>query len=223
MATGWPLTRWLGKLRRDPLKNLSVEADLSMSALARSSIPEATQIQRANADIAIRDLADKASIGVGKPWAKAIREASVSKSGDITDALDQAIVGTDLGVARAAWWWRAVNLLQWVFLMMLLAGLGWLLVLAGLDFAQAGSPEPPTVQGFALPTLMIVSGVVFGIGLAILSRFAARLSGRSKAKRAGNQLRAVIADVAQKQVVEPIEAELAAYAQAREGLLTATK
>ena len=223
MATGWPLTRWLGRLRRDPLKNLSVEADLSMSALARSSIPEATQIQRANADIAIRDLAEKASVGVGKPWAKAIREASVSKSADITDALDQAIVGTDLGVAKGALWWRAVNLLQWLFLVMLLAGLGWLLVLAGLDFAQLETPEPPKVQGFALPTLMIVSGVGFGIGLAILSRFAARISGRRKAKRAGNQLRAVIADVAQKQVVEPVEAELAAYAQAREGLLTATK
>jgi len=223
MATGWPLTRWLGKLRRDPLKNLSIEADLSMSALVRSSIPEATQIQRASAEIAIRDLAEKASVGVGKPWAKAIRAASVSKSADITDALDQAIVGTDLGVAKGAWWWRAVNLLQWVFFAMLLAGLGWLLVLAGLGFAQVGTPEPPKVQGFPLPTLMMVAGVAFGIGLAILSRFAARLSGRSKAKRAGRLLRAVIGDVAEKQVAEPIEAELAAYAQAREGLLAATK
>lgn len=223
IATGWPLTRWLGKLRRDPLRNLSVEADLSMSALARSSIPEATHIQKANAEIAIRDLAEKASVGVGKPWAKAIRAASSSKSADITDALDQAVVGTDLGVAEASLWWRAVNLLQWVLFAMLLAGLGWLLVLAGLDFAQVGAPESPTVQGIALPTLMIVAGIAFGIGLAILSRLAARLSGRNKANRADRLLRAAIGEVAEKQVVAPIEAELAAYAQAREGLLVATK
>ncbi len=223
IATGWPLTRWLGRLRRDPLKSLSVEADLSMSALARSSIPTATSVQKASAEIAIRDLAEKASVGVGKPWSDSIRAASTSRSNDIADSLDQAIVGTDLGVAKAAWWWRAINVLQWVFFAMLLVGLGWLLVLAGLSFAQIDPPAPPKSQGIALPTLFIVAGIVFGIGMALLSRLAARLSGRSKARRADRLLRSAIGQVAQEQVVDPIEAELTAYNKTRAGLLAALK
>ncbi len=223
IATGWPLTRWLGRLRRDPLKNLSVEADLSMSALARSSIPTATSVQKASAEIAIRDLAEKASVGVGKPWSDAIRAASTSRSADIADSLDQAIVGTDLGVAKPAWWWRVINVLQWIFFAMLLTGLGWLLVLAALSFAQIDPPAPPKSQGIALPTLLVIAGIVFGIGMALLSRFAARLTGRSKARRADRLLRSAIGEVAQKQVVDPIEAELTAYNKTRTGLLAALK
>lgn len=223
LATGWPLTRWLGRLRRDPLKNLAVEADMSISALARSSIPEATPVQRASTEIAIRDLSEKASVGVGKPWSDAIRAASTDQSSDIADALDQAIVSTDLGVARPAWWWGTINVLQWVFFAMLVVGVGWLLVLAGLSFAQVDPPTPPKAAGVALPTLLLIAGVVFGIGLALASRVGARMTGRSKARRADRLLRAAIGDVAERQVVQPIEAELTAYNRARDGLLAALK
>lgn len=223
LATGWPLTRWIGKIRRDPLRNLSVETNLSMSALARSSIPEATHIQKASAEVAIRELADKASVGVGDPWARSIREASTSRSVDIVDALDQAIVSTDLGIAQPAAWWSIVKMLQWLFFAMLLVGIGWLLVLAGMGFAQIEPPEPPDVVGLPLPSLLAVAGIVFGIALAVLSQMAARFSGRRKAGRAGRLLREAIGDVAQSHVVAPIETELAAYGRVAEGLQIATK
>lgn len=221
IATGWPVTRWLGRFRRDPLKNLAVGADISMSGLARSSIPSPTNVQRASAEVAIRDLAEKASVGLGKPWASAIREASTSRSADITDALDQAVMSTDLGVTRPALWWRLINAVQWLFFLTALVGLGWLLALFVADVSQLDVAKPPTVSGFPVPTLLAVAGVVFGIALAVLSRLAGRLSGRLKAKRADRLLRKAIGDVAQSQVVAPIEAELAAYARHREGLLKA--
>ena len=221
IATGWPVTRWLGRLRRDPLRDLSVGAATSNSALARSSIPAPTHVQRASAEVAIRDLAEKASVGLGKPWAAAVRNASTSRSDDITDALDQAVMATDLGVARPSLWWRIVNILQWLFFAMALIGLGWLLVLFVASIAGAGLGDPPEFGGFPAPTLLVVAGVAFGVALAVLSRFAARLSGRAKARRADRLLRHAIGEVAQTQVVEPIEAELTAYARHREGLLKA--
>ena len=223
IATGWPVTRWLGRLRRDPLKDLNVGADISMSALAKSSIPSPTHVQRASAEVAVRDLAEKASVGVGKPWVAAIREASTSKSGDITDALDQAVVSTDLGVAKPAFWWQIVNALQWLLFGVALVGLGWLLALAIGSFGAFDLAKPGKTAGIPLPTLLLIAGVVFGIALAVLSRFAARLSGRNKARRADRLLRQAIGDVAQAKVVEPIEAELAAYERHREGLLKAIK
>ncbi|MEO6473065.1 MAG: GTPase [Aeromicrobium sp.] len=223
IATGWPLTRWLGRLRRDPLRDLNVGADLSTAALARSSIPSPTHIQRASAEVAIRDLAEKASVGLGKPWANAIRTASTSKSADIADALDQAVMSTDLGVARPAIWWRVVNILQWLFFFAMLGGLGWLLALLVADVTQFNLSTPKKYGGISAPTLLAISGVAFGISLAVLSRVAGRLSGRNKAKRADRLLRRAIGDVAQKQVVDPIEAELDAYARHRDGLLKAIK
>lgn len=221
IATGWPVTRWAGRLRRDPLKDLAVGADISSSALARSSIPSPTHVQRARAEVAIRDLAEKASVGLGKPWATAIRAASTSKSSDITDALDQAVMSTDLGVTRPSLWWRIVNFLQWLLFAVAIVGLGWLLVLLVADMAKFSPSDPPKVAGFPVPTLLLIAGVALGVVLAILSRFAARFSGRFKANRADRLLRKAIGDVAQSQVVEPIEAELAAYARHREGLLKA--
>ena len=221
IATGWPVTRWLGRLRRDPLKDLDVGADMSNAALARSSIPSPTHVQRASAEVAIRDLAEKASVGLGKPWESAIRTASTAKSADIADALDQAVMSTDLGVTRPSMWWRIVNILQWLLFAVAVAGLGWLLVLFVASVANFSVSDAPEVAGYAVPALLAVAGLAIGIVLAVLSRFAGRLSGRIKAKRADRLLRTVIGDVARSQVVEPIEAELAAYARFREGLLKA--
>lgn len=221
IATGWPVTRWLGRLRRDPLKDLDVGADTSNAALARSSIPSPTHVQRANAEVAIRDLAEKASVGLGKPWESAIRAASTSTSADITDALDQAVMSTDLGVSRPSLWWRIVDILQWLLFAAACVGLGWLLVLLVSNVTSFNVSDPPEVAGYPAPALLAVAGLALGIVMAILSRFAGRLSGRFKAKRADRLLRTAIGDVARSQVVEPIEAELAAYARFREGLLKA--
>ncbi|MBC7592978.1 MAG: 50S ribosome-binding GTPase [Kineosporiaceae bacterium] len=221
IATGWPVARWLGRLRRDPLKDLDVGADMSNAALARSSIPSPTHVQRASAEVAIRDLAEKASVGLGKPWESAIRTASTAKSADIADALDQAVMSTDLGVTRPSMWWRIVNILQWLLFAVAVAGLGWLLVLFVAEVANFSVSDAPEVAGYPAPALLAVAGLAIGIVLAVLSRFAGRLSGRIKAKRADRLLRTVIGDVARSQVVEPIEAELAAYARFREGLLKA--
>jgi len=37
LRTSWPITRWLGKLRRNPLKQLELDAEMSATALAKAS------------------------------------------------------------------------------------------------------------------------------------------------------------------------------------------
>ena len=221
LATGWPLARWLGRLRSDPLKRLEVESDISMSSLARSSVPEATKVQRASVEVAVRDLADKSSQGLSPAWVKSVRNASTAHSEDLTDALDQAVVGTDLGVAKPALWWRLVNVLQWALLLAAAGGLGWLVALAFVSFLNLNAPNVPGVVGVPVPTLLLAVGLVFGIALALLSRLAAQSSGRRKAARADRLMRDSIGQVAQSRVIEPIRTELEAYETARSGLATA--
>ena len=58
--------------------------------------------------------------------------AARSRSADLGDALDRAVVRTDLGVDRKPFWWRVVNALQWLVTVAALAGAVWLLARVGL-------------------------------------------------------------------------------------------
>ncbi len=99
-------------------------ATRSSPAAARTSIPEATPVQRAQVDTEVRALADDVSAGMTRPWADAVRRASISRVGDMSDRLDAEIAGTDLGVARIPVWAGAVRLLQWLLILAALLGGG---------------------------------------------------------------------------------------------------
>jgi GTP-binding protein EngB required for normal cell division len=225
-ATGWPVTSWLGRLRPDPLKRLHLDLGKNskqLTAVARGSVPEATPVQRARVDSAVRGVAEDVAVELSAPWADAVRRASVSRLPDLNDALDKAVAGTDLGVSRRPFWWRLVRALQWLLLCTAFAGALWLGVLVALDYLQIPEPRTPTYGGLPLPTLMLLGGVVMGIVLALLSRVFVGWSARSRARAADRRLRGAISDVTERLVVEPIEAELASYRATREGLAAALR
>ena len=209
--TGWPVTRWLSRFRVDPLRRLNLRSS-APAGLNRTSLPPAGAPERARTDAAVREFADSASAGAPGPWRATIRGAARSGRERLPDALDQAIAGTDLGANRKAWWWGAFNAVQWLALLILLGGLGWLGVLAGLGYLQLPVPEVPRVEGWPVPTLMIALGLVLGIFLAVTGRFIAAGTARARAARARRRLNSAVAAAAQELVVEPVEAEIARLA-----------
>ena len=66
-------------------------------------------VQRSRVDAALRALADHASEGLPDPWPDAVRAAARSRSADLSDALDRAVAGTDLGPTGKPAWWRAIG------------------------------------------------------------------------------------------------------------------
>jgi GTP-binding protein EngB required for normal cell division len=232
-ATGWPVTKWLSRFKPDPLRRLHLEskaadpaatrADMAPLRVARTSVPQATSVQRARVDGAVRTVADEVTAEMAKPWAMAVRSASVSRLDDFTDALDTAVAGTDLGVSKDPVWWSAVRVLQWMLFFTALAGGLWLAALA--FFAYLRLPEPGSVDwhGFPVPTLLLIGGVAAGLIVAAVSRFAARISARRRAQRSGARLRAAIARVTDSYVVTPMQAEIDAYLRCRDGLAVALK
>ena len=222
LRTGWPIARWLGRLRRDPMKELELDEDMSTEALARSAIPQADHVQRAEAELAIRDLADKASVGLERPWRDSIRLASSPPGDDIVDALDKAIVSTDLGAGKPALWWRLVQVVQWLAFLAMLGGLGWLAA-QGVEHYVSSVTLPDLKDVGGAPAAAVVAGgaAVFGIVLGLVSRLFARISGRRKAKRADRLLREAINTVIEDRVITPVHAELEAYATYRRGIIAA--
>jgi GTP-binding protein EngB required for normal cell division len=223
-ATGWPVTSWLSKLRPDPLKRLHLDLGTSgrdLVASARSSIPDANQIQKARIESAVRDLADKVSGGLSRPWAAALRRASTSGLSDLEDRLDRAVGGVDLGVARIPLWTRLVRAVQWVLLVAAVTGGLWLGALAVMSYLKLSEPTTPDVAQVPVPTMLLLGGVLLGVLLAVLCRVLVGRSARARARRADHRLREAVDQVADELVIAPLQAEIDAYRTTTDGLRVA--
>jgi hypothetical protein len=100
------------------------------------------------------------------------------------------------------------------------AGLVWLLGLFLLEYFQIPVPPPPYVEGFPLPvpTLLVLAGVVLGLFLALTGRILAGFGARMRERSVRRKLRASVAEAGQRTVVEPVRAELEAFAAFRAAL-----
>jgi Zn-dependent protease with chaperone function len=110
-----------------------------------------------------------------------------------------------------------VRVVQWLLLVVALAGAVWLAVLAGNRYLGLSEPSTPDVAGFPLPTVMLLGGVLLGVLLSLLCRLLVSATARSRARSADRRLREAIAAVADDLVVGPVRAELAAYDEVRAG------
>ncbi|WP_084964524.1 GTPase [Thermoactinospora rubra] len=212
-ATGWPVTRWLRRLRPDPLRRLRVQnsGDGSGDVVGRTSIPAAPAVQKSRLDTAIRDAGEAAARELPPPWAAAVRQAARSRSGELADVLDRTVATTVLAGTRRPRWWRFVGAVQWLLLATMLAGILWLTVLFVMDYALLPEPPTPTVWEVPWPTALVLGGVVAGLLVALLSRLAAWLGGRRRARKTSRALHAAIAEVARDYVLMPAEEERARY------------
>ena len=206
LATGWPLVRWARRLRPDPLKRLRLPE--TPRPETRTSLPRPTDVQTAQVATAARSLADRAAEGLGDPWPRLVREAATARDAEVADRLDQAVAGADLSVSRPRWW-SVASFLQKAFVLALLAGGLWLLILALLGYVRVNDVVPlPEAYGVPIPTWLLVGGALAGIALAFLARLANGGGARRRSRAAARSLRSRIEDVGHELVVGPVEAEL---------------
>jgi GTP-binding protein EngB required for normal cell division len=221
-SMGWPLTRWVRHLKVDPLARLRL-GRANAAAASASSLPGPTTAERSTATLAIRAVGERSGHGLPGPWAAAITAAARSRSADLGDALDRAIVGTDLGVDRKPFWWRVVNALQWLVTVAALAGAVWLLARVGLIALGLPTYDVLHVGRVPLATLVLAGGVLAGILLALLVKPLIALGARRARSRAARRLRTQIEDVATAYVIEPVRVVLHDYAEARSALVDAAR
>ena len=214
-ATGWPVTRWLGRLRPDPLRRLRLDDAGRDPDLVRSSLPSQAPAVAAQARVAVRGYVRAVAAGAPDAWVRAVDQRAADAVASLPDALDRAVVATRLSAARPPRWWRAVDVVQWVLLGVAALGLLWLGVLALPGYLQLPRPGTPEWHGVPVPTGLLVAGVVGGLLLALVARGLAGLGARRRARVARARLRAAVATVADERVRLPVAEELAALATCR--------
>ncbi|TDO47219.1 50S ribosome-binding GTPase [Kribbella sp. VKM Ac-2527] len=234
-ATGWPVTKWLGRFRPDPLRRLHLDQvpkqqgkALRKSAsnevsIARSSLPAATPVQRARMDTAVRTITNKAAEGLSRPWADSVRSAIRRREESLGDELDQAVARTDLGASNNPGWWGATRFLQWVLFLVALGGALWLAAMAVFAYLQLEDPPLPRWNGVPWATIMLIGGVVLGVAVSFGCRLLAASGANRRARLVAKALRTELEKVADSHVVAPAGEELDAYSRCRDQLAIARR
>ncbi len=222
LATGWPLVKWLGRFKPDPLRRLRIgsgarHAQLEADVAPHSSLPNRGSIAEARLRTGLRTLSSELSEGLPGHWQDAIHDAVHNGVPTLPDSLDQAVVTANLHTERQPVWWQVLRFLQWLLIAAVVVGIGWLTVDVVLSYFQLPTLPRVVIQDipFALPTLLVGGGLVLGLVLSLVSRFFVGLGARSKARRARSILARRVAEVAGREVVQPAQSELDRLTDAR--------
>ncbi len=204
-ATGWPFTKWLGRLRRDPLRRLGLRREAVSSGLA---LPRPTPVQRSRADAAVRAFTDAAVAGGPKPWIAQVRAVSNSAANRLPDELDREVAGTNVDIEHRPRWWLAVGVVQQVLTLATLVGIGWLAALAAGRWLQLPEIPTPEIGALPVPTVLVLGGVVLGVITAVLSRLFARTGARRRAGLVRRKLHAAVEATVSTEVIKPVAHEV---------------
>ncbi|HMR50622.1 MAG TPA: 50S ribosome-binding GTPase [Arachnia sp.] len=208
LATGWPFVSWAARLRPDPLRRLRLAAPRAASETTavedvtlRTSLPRRAQVTEARLGTGLRAFSREAGSGMPSEWREAVDRAVHRAEEELPDALDSAVAAADLGADARPGWWAVVRVVQWLLILVVAVGVVWLLI----------DPSREALAG-------IVGGVVGGILLSLLSRGINASGARRARARAAGVLRQAVAEVAEREILAPVRAELTHYVAAQEAL-----
>lgn len=227
--TGWILTRWMSRLKADPLRRLHLgqqEETKSMSKaeksagmlgsdsenapeLVASSLPPLSAAQKAGMANAVRQYSKQMAARVDEPWKRSMKEAALSREAELPELLERDMVRIDYGLGRTRAPWVIFNALQWIALLSALVGVGWLTLISGMAYLQIQLPPAPTPEGspVPLPTLLLLLGILLGIASAGVGRLLTAMGSRYYARKLRGHLQTGVEKAVQSCVVAPVQQE----------------
>mgnify|MGYP003081465356 FL=1 len=227
--TGWILTRWMSRLKADPLRRLHLgQQDETKSTskaeksagmlgsesenapeLVASSLPPLSAAQKAGMANAVRQYSKQMANRIDEPWKRSMKEAALSREAELPELLERDMVRIDYGLGRTRAPWVIFNALQWIALLSALVGVAWLTLISGMAYLQIQLPPAPTPEGspVPLPTLLLLLGVLLGIASAGVGRLLTAMGSRYYARKLRGRLQTGVEKAVQSCVVAPVQQE----------------
>ena len=227
--TGWILTRWMSRLKADPLRRLHLgQQEETKSAskaeksagmlgsdsenapeLVASSLPPLSAAQKAGMANAVRQYSKQMAARIDEPWKRSMKEAALSREAELPELLERDMVRIDYGLGRTRAPWVIFNALQWIALLSALVGVGWLTLISGMAYLQIQLPPAPTPEGspVPLPTLLLLLGILLGIASAGVGRLLTAMGSRYYARKLRGRLQTGMEKAVQSCVVAPVQLE----------------
>jgi GTP-binding protein EngB required for normal cell division len=218
-AVGWPFLRAWRALGTDPLRRLrlAVQTEEQLRELTHSSLAAPSPAQRERVDLAVGQVAAAVAQRLPPRWGRAVRSVTAPHVDELTGQLDKAVGEVDLRVRRP-WWWLLLAGLQVVLAAAAVVGFVWLILLGVLRWLDQPRPPTPYLGAVALPTVLLLGGLVFGAALGLVGVGLVRRGAQRRRTRAVQDLRSAVAEVAWRNVVSPVEEVLTDHRAAREAL-----
>lgn len=227
--TGWILTRWMSRLKADPLRRLHLgQQDETKSTskaeksagmlgsdsenapeLVASSLPPLSAAQKAGMANAVRQYSKQMAARIDEPWKRSMKEAALSREAELPELLERDMMRIDYGLGRTRAPWVIFNALQWIALLSALVGVGWLTLISGMAYLQIQLPPAPTPEGspVPLPTLLLLLGILLGIASAGVGRLLTAMGSRYYARKLRGHLQTGVEKAVQSCVVAPVQQE----------------
>lgn len=209
--TGWPLTSWLTRLRNDPLKRMNLGRGIDKPEISLTSRPDLSVAENAAVDQAVVKYLNTATEDLSPRWSQSLKDGIHEQKTELANEIDIAIASCTLGVEKKSWWWPVTKFVQWLGVVVALAGALWLGGIAVAAYFQFNLPVTPRVEGFAIPTLMVFVGVLLGIVLGIFGSFINKMVARLKRRKALKNLQNSVGGVVRRFIVDPTAHHLEQY------------
>lgn len=198
LATGWPASKWIRKIRKTPLRSLPS--------------PSASAMATAEIGVALRDVAEAAASRLESGWAASVRSEMRAAQPEVLDGLAKVpLRAADAARERPAWW-SIFSWLQRLAAFVAIVGAIWLLVLViGESFFRLDTdPLTPMINNWLpLPTLLVLGGLVVGVVLGLVAKIPLALGAKRRGAAVRKALHRDVEVVADGQVIARLDATLA--------------
>ena len=202
---------------------MGLREDADEAGVHRTSMPELDAASKAVANRGLRDYAADAATGLPPEFAAAVADRSDEISQILPAELDRAVARTKLP-AEPSKGWSVLTIFQWLFLLAALVGVMWYLLVAfvpGILTPLLGAELVPQVEGWPIPTLLIMAGLLGGLVIGLITGVFGGVIGSGVKRRTRAAVQKEVAATSQSVVVEPLMAVREDYSRFNERLAVA--
>jgi GTP-binding protein EngB required for normal cell division len=210
---GWPPGRLAARLRgADPA---------SARKLLAGGAADVVQAQRPDIDNAITVFADEVGGSLPEPWCKTVRAAARSRANEAQAALGSAVAQGLPPRDKVTGWWRMIALVQWLLMLLTVAGLVWIALILSLHGSHKSSSLISATSLVPWLGVMVVALLLLGWLVESWCRNMVVLAADREREQANQVIMSRIAAVTSDVVLDPAGRELADYERFRAELAAA--
>jgi GTP-binding protein EngB required for normal cell division len=210
---GWPPGRLAARVRgADPT---------SARKLLAGNPADVAQAQRSDIDNAITVFADEVGGSLPEPWSRTVRAAARSRANEAQAALGLAVAHGLPSRNKVTGWWRLIALVQWLLMLLTVAGVVWIALILSLHGSRKSSSLISDTSLAPWLGVMVVALLLLGWLIESWCQNMVVLAADREREQANQAIMARIASVTSDLVLAPTGRELADYERFRAELAAA--
>jgi hypothetical protein len=204
---GWPPGRLAARLRG--------AGPAPARKLLAGGSADVVQAQRSDIDNAITVFADEIGGSLPEPWSRTVRAAARSRATEAQAALGAAVTRGLPSRDKVTGWWRLIALVQWLLMLLTVAGLVWIALILSLHGSHKSSSLISATSLVPWLAVMVVALLLLGWLVESWCQNMVVLAADHEREQANQAIMARIAAVTSDLVLVPTGRELADYERFR--------